>query len=178
VGHEGALYQQRFRASATNPYHHRALVLAGDPLTLLHCAGTMPAMPCSWCGEPHASDHLCQRATRGVTRRSFCFLFGAGIAAAVLPLPTWAEATPAHVLADAFTTIQYSLQVPSTATFRTRDTALRLGHTLTLSFPEMGILFNGTVDRIDTHDDGSREVHAVDAIEFAARRPDAYGYFY
>jgi hypothetical protein len=39
-------------------------------------------MTCEWCGECHAIDRLCQRAQRGMTRRSFCFLFGAGIAAA------------------------------------------------------------------------------------------------
>ena len=42
-------------------------------------------MTCRWCGDTHRSDQLCQRAERGMTRRSFCFLFGAGIAAALLP---------------------------------------------------------------------------------------------
>jgi hypothetical protein len=41
-------------------------------------------MACQWCGETHGPDRLCARAQRGMTRRSFCFLFGAGIAAAVL----------------------------------------------------------------------------------------------
>jgi hypothetical protein len=37
---------------------------------------------CRWCGEAHGVDRLCQRAQRGMmTRRSFCFLFGAGLAA-------------------------------------------------------------------------------------------------
>jgi hypothetical protein len=36
---------------------------------------------CRWCGEAHDVDRLCQRAQRGMTRRSFCFLFGAGVAA-------------------------------------------------------------------------------------------------
>ena len=38
---------------------------------------------CYWCGDQHARDQLCQRAQRGLTRRSFCFLFGAGSAAVV-----------------------------------------------------------------------------------------------
>lgn len=42
-------------------------------------------MNCHWCGEKHDTDQLCQRAQRGMTRRSFCFLFGAGIAGAMLP---------------------------------------------------------------------------------------------
>ncbi len=42
-------------------------------------------MPCHWCGDEHRSDQLCQRAQRGMTRRSFCFLFGAGVAGAMLP---------------------------------------------------------------------------------------------
>jgi hypothetical protein len=37
---------------------------------------------CRWCGEAHDVDRLCQRAQRGMTRRSFCFLFSAGVAAA------------------------------------------------------------------------------------------------
>lgn len=37
-------------------------------------------MACEWCGDRHGADKLCQRAQRGMTRRSFCFLFGAGIA--------------------------------------------------------------------------------------------------
>lgn len=35
---------------------------------------------CRWCGEPHDTTRLCQKAQRGLTRRSFCFLFGAGVA--------------------------------------------------------------------------------------------------
>lgn len=39
---------------------------------------------CRWCGGRHALDQLCQRAQRGMTRRSFCFLFGAGVAGLAL----------------------------------------------------------------------------------------------
>lgn len=42
---------------------------------------------CHWCGDRHGADQLCQRAKRGMTRRSFCFLFGAGIAGLALPAP-------------------------------------------------------------------------------------------
>lgn len=35
---------------------------------------------CRWCGEPHDTKRLCQQTQRGLTRRSFCFLFGAGVA--------------------------------------------------------------------------------------------------
>lgn len=41
---------------------------------------------CPWCGDQHPADKLCSRAQRGMTRRAFCFLFGAGTAAA-LALP-------------------------------------------------------------------------------------------
>lgn len=37
-------------------------------------------MTCDWCGDTHGSTSLCQRAQREMTRRSFCFLFGVGIA--------------------------------------------------------------------------------------------------
>ncbi|MGE3845136.1 MAG: hypothetical protein AB7I50_26550, partial [Vicinamibacterales bacterium] len=49
-------------------------------------------MPCPWCGDTHRTDQLCQRAQHGMTRRSFCFLFGAGVAGAVLlrePAPSF-----------------------------------------------------------------------------------------
>lgn len=41
-------------------------------------------MTCNWCGDQHGADQLCQRAQLGMTRRSFCFLFGAGIVGATL----------------------------------------------------------------------------------------------
>lgn len=41
-------------------------------------------MACEWCGEEHGVDRLCHRAQRGMTRRSFCFLFGAGIIGAAV----------------------------------------------------------------------------------------------
>jgi len=47
-------------------------------------------MPCQWCGDNHGVDQLCRRAQRGMTRRSFCFLFGAGVAGVMttgLPAP-------------------------------------------------------------------------------------------
>lgn len=40
---------------------------------------------CSWCGDTHGPTQLCQRAQRSLTRRSFCFLFGAGFVAALTP---------------------------------------------------------------------------------------------
>lgn len=138
----------------------------------------MPA--CSWCGDRHTNDRLCQRAQRGLTRRSFCFLFGAGVTGLALsPSLSFTEdlthvQTRVHVVADAYTTIQQSLGAPTTATFRTRDRALRIGRPITVSLPDIGVLFNGTVDQIVINGDGLREVHAVDAAEFAARRPEDY----
>lgn len=41
-------------------------------------------MTCQWCGDRHGVDQLCAKAQRGMTRRSFCFLFGAGIAGLTL----------------------------------------------------------------------------------------------
>jgi hypothetical protein len=51
-------------------------------------------MTCQWCGDRHGADQLCQRAQRGMTRRSFFGLFGAGVAGAVVAsaLP-WPMAT-------------------------------------------------------------------------------------
>lgn len=39
---------------------------------------------CRWCGDDHGVDKLCQRAQRGMTRRSFFGLLGAGAAGLVL----------------------------------------------------------------------------------------------
>lgn len=41
-------------------------------------------MTCSWCGDHHGVDRLCQRAQRGVTRRSFFGILSAGAAGAVI----------------------------------------------------------------------------------------------
>lgn len=50
---------------------------------------------CQWCGDTHRSDQLCRR---GMTRRSFCFLFGAGVAGLALakaaPLYQFTAVTP------------------------------------------------------------------------------------
>lgn len=51
-------------------------------------------MKCQWCGESHDVNRLCERAQRGMTRRSFCFLFGAGVGAMALGVvPSMAEAS-------------------------------------------------------------------------------------
>jgi len=42
---------------------------------------------CQWCGDTHPADRLCQRASKTLTRRSFCFLFGAGIIGTALIPP-------------------------------------------------------------------------------------------
>jgi hypothetical protein len=34
---------------------------------------------CDWCGDAHGPERLCGRAHKALTRRSFCFLFGAGM---------------------------------------------------------------------------------------------------
>lgn len=140
---------------------------------------------CSFCDESHATDRLCQRAQRGMTRRSFLFLFGSGVAAATLvdrapyDILIARDLAPAPVPVDAYTTIQASLYAPTTATFRTRDRTLQVGRTLTVTLPDMGILFNGTVDQIVINADGSREVHAVDVLEFARRQhADTYDAYY
>lgn len=39
---------------------------------------------CAWCGDYHSPERLCQRAQVGTSRRSFMFLFGAGVAGLAL----------------------------------------------------------------------------------------------
>ena len=91
-------------------------------------------MTCPWCGDRHGVDQLCQRAQRGMTRRSFCFLFGAGVAGAVVAAhaeaPNWYRDFNGdlHVFqADASTLIEESISGPAVATFKTRDHRLREG---------------------------------------------------
>lgn len=57
------------------------------PCTTQAFSRRCPMTVCNWCGDRHSIDQLCQRAQRGMTRRSFCFLFGAGIVGAMLPAP-------------------------------------------------------------------------------------------
>lgn len=47
-------------------------------------------MTCKWCGDEHGVEQLCQRAQRGMTRRSFLFLTAAGVAGTIIA-PTLAE---------------------------------------------------------------------------------------
>lgn len=132
---------------------------------------------CQWCGDTHAIDRLCQRAQRGMTRRSFCFLFGVGLAAAAVPLPAWAENTPdlpRDFPANASTKIVASLSAPTTVTFQTQDKTLRRGDPITISFRGAGVLFSGTIDSVSFRD-GARVIRATDALEFAARSAEHYG---
>ena len=119
---------------------------------------------CPWCGERHASDRLCQR---GLTRRSFCFLFGAGIAAAALP----GRAGPVALPFDGSTEIIDRLFAPTVANFRTQD-YLRVGQEITIAFSDGRQLFGGTIDQISNYD-GEQRVHAIDLEEFARRQRDA-----
>jgi len=41
-------------------------------------------MTCRYCGDLHRPDQLCKRGQLDVTRRSFCFLFGVGVAGTLL----------------------------------------------------------------------------------------------
>lgn len=83
-----------------------------------------------------------------MTRRSFCFLFGAGLAVAALPMPVWATDTPADVstASDISISICESLYVPTSIMFHTQDMTLRVGRTITYSFPHRESLpaFNGS----------------------------------
>ena len=84
-------------------------------------------MTCQWCDERHGADQLCQRAQRGMTRRSFCFLFGAGLAGAALAtkpaaVESWYvdHSDRLHVLqADEWTVIENSINRGTVASFRT-----------------------------------------------------------
>jgi hypothetical protein len=42
------------------------------------------ATTCPWCHDRHDATALCARAQRGLTRRSFLFLTGAGVVGALL----------------------------------------------------------------------------------------------
>jgi len=41
-------------------------------------------MTCKWCGDDHGVEQLCGRGQRAMSRRSFLFLTGAGVAGLVL----------------------------------------------------------------------------------------------
>lgn len=54
-----------------------------DPPAVAATADT--TIECQWCGDVHEIDRLCARAQHGMTRRSFLFMAGAGLAAAAMP---------------------------------------------------------------------------------------------
>jgi len=124
---------------------------------------------CPWCGESHPVDQLCQRGQQGLTRRSFCFLFGSGLVAVALPWPMVAEVVkPYAVPIDGYTQIVSSLLFPAEATFRTNQ-VLQLGQEV--SVERQGVcLFRGIVDLISWNLDKGYEVRAADiASERMAR---------
>lgn len=118
-------------------------------------------MICRWCGDNHPIARLCQSAQRGITRRSFCFLFGAGLVATTIPLPSILEPTSIGVTADQFTTISQSINAPGIARFKTRNPAIQLGKSIIIEYSDVGILFSGIVSGISDSLDGSREVIAI-----------------
>ena len=97
-------------------------------------------MACDWCGDTHRSDPLCQRAQRGMTRRSFCFLFGAGLAAAAIsttaaPVDHWyldADGRLHVEQANEWIVIEDSIIGPRVATFKTAA-HLRKGQRVAIS---------------------------------------------
>jgi hypothetical protein len=100
---------------------------------------------CQWCGDRHGADQLCAKAQRGMTRRSFCFLFGAGIAGVALTpsldTPNWYRDYNGDL-------IVYRLGYPTIATFTTKAD-LPLGRSIAIEFQGQR-LFEGKVARFET----------------------------
>lgn len=120
---------------------------------------------CPWCGDTHSPDRICQRAQRGTTRRSFCFLFGAGIAATYLPIVEIYRRPVPHlsVLCDQHTTIIETLYSPTIATFVT-DRPLELGQTIDLNITldgEERTMFRGIVMSKETRMGGVSRITAT-----------------
>ena len=129
---------------------------------------------CNWCGDTHRSDQLCQRAQRGMTRRSFCFLFGAGIAGAALApsldAPLWYRDFNGdlHVFqADPSTVIEDRHGYPTVARFNTRE-RLDLGKPIRIEFQGQA-LFEGRIMQTKGLP-GNVEIKAVDHAGWADRR--------
>ena len=78
---------------------------------------------CQWCGDDHPIDKLCGRAQKGMTRRAFCFLFGAGAAAALaLPKIPFVDELPVYgkpMLADVYEAVgrRFKLAFPNGETW-------------------------------------------------------------
>jgi hypothetical protein len=128
---------------------------------------------CRWCGGAHTVDQLCARAQRGMTRRSFCFLFGAGVTALTIPslVPLPSPPGPLAVGMDNNTVISQFLNQPGVATFHVSNPgAFMLGQEITIDHDGMR-LFAGTISEIN-----GGQVHAVDMVSFQNRRRDVYLY--
>lgn len=123
---------------------------------------------CQWCGDRHGVDQLCQRAQRGMTRRSFCFMFGAGVAgamvAAAAPVEGWYvdAAGRLHVeQANQWTVITDSLGSPSVATFKSSNPILRAGQRVAIDYNGQR-LFEGVLTA------GRRDADRLTAVEYEA----------
>lgn len=119
-------------------------------------------MTCRWCGDDHPADRLCEKAERGMTRRSFCFLFGAGLA--VLPVAVNFDASQVSsrvwmVPPDASMQIVSVLGASTVATFKAKDVNLRPGKMVCIEFQGQRV-FDGRVERTVRTPDGL-EVTAV-----------------
>lgn len=94
-----------------------------------------------------------------MTRRSFCFLFGAGVAG-VMAFPSLASSA-LQAPVDAGTVLTQSLDGLSELTFSTRDASMVVGKQVDLSFGGSK-LFGGTIVSVHQVPGGSRQVIAVD----------------
>ena len=118
---------------------------------------------CEWCGDTHRSDQLCQRAQRGMTRRSFCFLFGAGVAGLAL-------APQVHTFTEGVLTVPNdwaskvavteSIYSNATLTFHTMDRTLFPGRRIVVDFDGRRY-FDGIIDTVNFE---TGEVHATDPV--------------
>jgi len=107
-------------------------------------------MTCQWCGDCHGPDRLCARAERGLTRRSFLFLFGAGLAAA--SGSSLAEAGPyqfpIQLADDTIVTVKGNLgffpKPPFQVVIQPMGVTLAHGEILTVTKMELGTM---TVER-------------------------------
>lgn len=110
-------------------------------------------------------DRLCARAQRGITRRSFCFLFGAGIAGAVAS-PSLLAHQPARIGLDVAQlddiTVLLSAWSAPKATFKTTE-AYRpsIGQAVTINSNGMEV-FSGVIHETKWSPDGGFTVSAHD----------------
>lgn len=111
-----------------------------------------------------------------MTRRSFCFLFGAGLAGVALATELPLQAAPCWIGLDSSdwnVCVSHWLHAPASLQFETRK-RFTVGQPVDFRYEGFPV-FVATVTEVVSLANGRKRVNAVDATGHMQRRPEVYG---